>query len=368
MRKIQSKLFTDPDIHYPIDNLNLSFDDYIKESTKLITQCRVDLYSPHAQDIIAANAPFEFRPEKLGSCGALLIHGLLDSPFSMKEIGLHLQSQGILSRAIVLPGHTTVPGALLNTDYHQWLQAVHYGITSLAKEVKHIFLIGFSTGASVALLHTLQNQVDIAGIILLSPVLKIYSPFAALSQIFPRNGWFYRDKNETSDYARYRSIPFNAIYQVYRLTQAIKKEKPSPLPLLFALSQEDNTVCSRTTLSYFKQQLHPKNHLILYSNTQTKNNNPCITLRSSIYPEKYIRGFSHLALPISPNNLHYGEKNNSDHTAYGEFNPLQISFNAFLFKLKLSQYYYRRLMFNPDFDFLLQSIDQFIRTVLDARQ
>ncbi len=368
MSKIQSKLFINPDVQYPIDNLNLSFDDYIIQSTKLITQYRVDLHSPHASQIIAANAPFELRPKQPGSCGALLIHGLLDSPFSMKEIGLHLQSQGILSRAIVLPGHTTVPGALLNTDYHQWLQAIHYGITSLAKEVKHIFLIGFSTGASVALLYTLQNQVNIAGIILLSPVLKIYSAFAGLSQIFPRTLWFHRDKNETSDYARYRSIPFNAIYQVYRLTQAIKKEKSSTLPLLFALSREDNTVCSRTTLDYFKRQTHPKNHLILYSNIKTNISDLRITLRSSIYPEKYIRGFSHLALPISPSNLHYGEKNNCNQTFYGEFNPLQISFNEFLFKLGLSQHHYQRLMFNPDFDFLLQSINQFIRVVLGAEQ
>jgi len=366
----QAALFTDPIIHYPIDNLALNFADYIAESIKIITQHRVDLHSENTTRVITANSPFEFRPKTPGRYGALLIHGLLDSPFSMREIGVYLQSQGILSRAIVLPGHSTVPGALLHTDYHQWLEALRYGIASFAQtqEVERIFLIGFSTGASLALLHTLQNENknnhNIAGIILLSPVLKIYSAFAGISQFCPKTAWFYKAKNETSDYARYCSIAFNAIYQVYRLTQAIKKQKPSTLPLLFALSKEDNTVSSRATLDYFEQQPHPKNHLILYTNkTKTKINNPRITLRSSIYSEKYISGFSHLALPISPNNLHYGEKNNANKTLYGEFNPFQIYINEFLFKLKLSQYHYQRLLFNPDFDFLLKSINQFIHSL-----
>ena len=156
----QAALFKDPSIHYPIDNLALNFADYIAESTKIITQHRVDLHSENATQIITANSPFEFRPKTSGRYGALFIHGLLDSPFSMREIALYLQSQGILSRAIVLPGHSTVPGALLHTDYHEWLQALRYGIASFTQtqEVERIFLIGFSTGASLALLHTLQNE------------------------------------------------------------------------------------------------------------------------------------------------------------------------------------------------------------------
>ena len=155
----QPELFQDPHIDYPIDNLDLHFTDYIHLTKKTIAEHRVDLHQ-YRELIIEANSPFELRPTNpivstqtptKMKYGALLIHGLLDSPFIMKDAGLHLQSQGLLVRSILLPGHGTVPGSLLNVKYEDWLQAVRYGIASLAKDVEHIFLVGFSTGASLSI-------------------------------------------------------------------------------------------------------------------------------------------------------------------------------------------------------------------------
>ncbi len=375
MHHHQPTLFVDPQIQYPIDDLHLNFTDYITQCRTLISQYRLDLNTDNAEQIITANSPFELRPQKPARCGALLIHGLLDSPFTMREIGLQLQAQGLLTRAILLPGQGTVPGNLLHVDYHQWLQAVRYGVASFSKEVDTLFLIGYSTGASLALYHALQDASHIAGIVLLAPALKICSPFArianwykALSWAWPRAAWLYQDPNETLDYTKYSSIPFNAVYQVHCLAQAIKKEKPSHLPLLFVLSQNDNVVCSHASLKYFQQQLHPKNHLVLYSDDPAFAINPRITQRHASYPLLRIRDFSHLALPISPQNPHYGENGDylfashvqkEDQTIYGEFSPNQINFNEWLFKLKLSQHHYQRLTFNPDFDFLMRTINNF---------
>ncbi len=370
-------LFTDPNIEYPINNPELSFTDYITACKTLIAKHRLDLNSPKAERIINANAPFELRPQQAAKCGALLIHGLLDSPFTMQEIGLQLQAQGLLTRAILLPGHGTVPGALLKTDYHQWLQTVQYGISTFANEVDTLFLVGYSTGASLALYHTLQNSSNIAGIILLSPAIQIASVFAGiangyktLSWAWPRAAWLHQDPNEMLDYAKYLSLPFNAVYQVYRLTQQIKKTKTSQVPLLFALSKNDNTVCSRASIRYFKQQLHPKNHLLLYSNEPNLCVDPRITQRHASYPLLRIRDFSHLTLPFSPQNPHYGQRGDyalashvptEDQTLYGEFTPFQIQCNEWLYKLKLSQHHYQRLTFNPDFKFLIKTIEEFIK-------
>jgi esterase/lipase len=379
LHKIQPKLFLDPKIKYPIYDLNLSFTDYIAQCKAIIIRHRCDLSNSRAEQIIAANSPFETRPAHSIKCGALLIHGLFDSPLVMRDIGTQLQAQGILSRAILLPGHGTIPGDLLNVDYRQWLQTVRYGIATLAKEVDTLFLIGFSTGASLALYHALQNPANIAGVILLSPALKICSAFSnianaykVLNWIWPRAAWLYQDTNEMLDYAKYRSIPFNAVHQVYRLTQAIKKAGPAKLPLLFGLCQNDNTVCSRASLHYFQYQTHPKNHLILYSDETAAYIDPRITLRPASYPKLPIRDFSHLALPISPQNAHYGEEgdyclashiNKENKTIYGEFSSSQIYLNEYLFKLKLSRYHYKRLSFNPDFDFLISKITQFIHDI-----
>src|SRR5262249_50854380 len=146
----------------------------------LIRKNRPDLKeNPHAELVVETNSPFELLPPRhipgnKIKYGALLVHGLFDSPFLMRDIGTFLQSHGILARAILLPGHGIVPGNLLNVDYKDWIQTVNYGIATLEKDVEHIFLVGFSTGASLSLYHALQNP-KIAGLLLASPAIKIRS-------------------------------------------------------------------------------------------------------------------------------------------------------------------------------------------------
>jgi len=374
---MRTAFFQDLHSPLPMDDLNLRFDDYITQCRTRITQRRLDLNSPLAEQIINANTPFELRPTQSIQCGALLIHGLLDSPFTMRDMGLQLQAQGVLCRSILLPGHGTVPGDLLHVNYQEWLQAVRYGIASFAKEVDQLYLIGYSTGASLALYHGLQAKDNIAGIVMLAPALKINSPLAGiangyklLSWAWPRAAWLTQDANESRDYTRYTSITLNAVHQVHQLARAIQKEKPCSLPLLFVIAQHDDTVCSRASLDYFQKQTHPKNHLLLYGNTPIAID-PRITQRRSDYPLLRIRDFSHLALPISQQNLHYGENGDcplasrvmtEDDTIYGEFGPLQIRLNEALVKLKLSRYHYKRLTFNPDFDFLMKAVRRFLGT------
>lgn len=376
MHSRRSALYQDSGKPYPIYDLNLSFDEYISQCKQLITESRIDLNQPNAEQIINANAPFELRPTESGKSGALLIHGLLDSPLMMRDIGLQLQAHGVLSRAILLPGHGTVPGDLLQVDYHQWLQAVRYGIESFANEVEQLYLIGYSTGASLALYHSLKNKKNIAGMILLAPALKINSAFAGIAGWYKpfcrfgmRAAWLNQDPNETMDYAKYSSITFNAVYQVHQLAQAIKKEQPSTLPLLFALAQADDTICSTAALHYFQQQPNPLNQLILYSNDPEINHHPQITQRCARYDNLRILNFSHLALPISRDNFHYGEEGDyplashvmrEDAIYYGEFTPLQIKIQEWLVKFKLASNQYQRLTFNPDFDFLMRKILDFV--------
>src|SRR5437016_3635977 len=97
-------LFQDPKIQYPIYDLDLNFDDYIKQSRAIIATNRqhIDKYK---EIVINANTPYELKPSQTAKNGVLLIHGLLDSPFIMRDIGERLQSKGLLVRSIMLPGH-----------------------------------------------------------------------------------------------------------------------------------------------------------------------------------------------------------------------------------------------------------------------
>lgn len=374
MLRKHPKLFCDPKIDYPIYDLSLNFSDYIQKSKTIIKNTRQDLHK-NAECIIDANAPFELRPANKPRYGALLIHGLLDSPFIMRDIGEHLRSQGILVRSIMLPGHSTVPGALLNVTYAEWLQAVRYGIAALKSDVDKLFLVGFSTGASLSIAHAAEDPA-IVGLIMVSPATKINSPFAFAANWFKkftfgwkRGKWLYAGRE--IDYAKYRSITFNAVYQVYqlgKLVQQIDLQKLANCPQFIALSYEDKIICSRTTIKSFEENTNSANRMLLYSGEKINYANQRIEVRNSSYPELGITNFCHITVPVAPNNPHYGlhgDYKQASHIdpnkfSYGAYDKIDTLFYQALYRLKLTKLIHRRLTFNPDFEFFMGQLDKFI--------
>ncbi len=59
--------------------------------------------------------------------GALLIHGLTDSPYSMRAIAERLNANGFYTVSLRMQGHGTVPGGLTNTTWEDWSAAVRMG-------------------------------------------------------------------------------------------------------------------------------------------------------------------------------------------------------------------------------------------------
>ncbi len=356
-------LFVSTSIDYPIDDLNLSFSDYIARSRTLITQARADLDSQDASAIIDANSPFELRPASPTKQGVLLIHGLLDSPCALKEIGLHLQASGYLVRAILLPGHGTIPGHLLSIHYEQWQQAVRYGVASLAKDLDEITLVGASTGATLSLLYASQHPEKIKSLVLLVPAIQIKSGLARfakwltlLGKHWPRALWFTKNPDEITHHTKYSSIPFNAIDQVYQLTELLKSSSPPKVPVFYCISEDDATVSAKAALDYFKKDTQPESRLLLYSRQSRAIDDRRIILRASTYSALHIRDFSHIGIslpiptpcPVSPN------------TIYGEFNDINLAIRNRLFQWHLLKNDCKRLTFNPDFDEMMRLIEQFM--------
>src|SRR5262249_43499519 len=143
--------FEESTLAYPVHDSRLPFSEYINNCRTLIQDRRPDLQVPssNAGLILEANTPFELYPtgsdSKKLKYGALLVHGLFDCPFSLRDIGLQLQKQGVLCRSILLPGHGTKPSDLLHISYEDWIESVRFGVESLKSEVDQIFLIGYST-------------------------------------------------------------------------------------------------------------------------------------------------------------------------------------------------------------------------------
>ena len=56
------------------------------------------------------NRSFVLMPDGAPRGAVVLLHGLTDSPYSLRHIAAHYREQGFVAVAIRLPGHGTVPG------------------------------------------------------------------------------------------------------------------------------------------------------------------------------------------------------------------------------------------------------------------
>ncbi len=358
------------------------FDTYIAECAEQIRRRHTIHHHPiDAEMVLAANSPFELRPHPPANggkyhYGALLIHGLLDSPFSLRDVGAHLQQAGVLSRAVLLPGHGSCPDDLLSVKHDEWINTVRYGIETLRQEAEAIFLVGFSTGATLSIYHAL-NDASIQGVILIAPALKIRAPVSTivrwpvLANFFSgENKWLAREAE--NNYVKYESVPFKPVIELGKLIESIKQiKKPLACPTMVVMSRQDETVSARAALRYFTRNTNnEKNRFILYSTRNHPYPDQRIEVRASIYPDLHVRKMSHIALPFAPDNPHYGQHGDYEEhsnplapqTVYGAYNRVEIKMYDQLRKLGLMKKRRQSLTYNPDFSYMAESITRFIIT------
>lgn len=367
---------------YPTLDAGLSFKEYISNCRSLIKRRRTDLNQPNSDEkrIIDVNSPYELSPlnpikyrEKV-KYGALLIHGLFDCPFSLKDIGRTLQQNGILTRSILLPGHGTVPSDLLHVSYQDWIKAVRYGIETSQKEVEKLFLVGYSTGAALSVYEALQNP-RIAGIVLLAPAIKIKGALDIVIAWHRLKKWTTKNKDwmyyeSETDYTKYQSIAFNPIFQLSKLTEEISELQEHRLvncPIFMVMSREDETISSDTAVDFFLKFHHQESQLLLYTSYHHTYSDTRILPRQTEYPDLHINHLSHIGIPFAPSNFHYGQQGDYSYAShidskfiYGAYNHIEERAYEMLYKYGFVKYKRRTLTYNPDFDFMTRKITNFI--------
>jgi esterase/lipase len=352
-------------------NANTRFDEYITAARQLIAQHRVDLKSGQASKIIEANAPFEWRPypSERYERGILLIHGLYDCPFTLRDIGAHFLKQGYLVRAVLLPGHGTVPGDLLNVHRQDWLDTVGHAITATAAIVDDFYILGYSLGGALSLLqHNLAK--NLRALLLIAPGLKTRNRKAHWLKILRLFTWMSKKArwyqiSKQCNYTRYNSHSYNPSHQAYELMKAASKIQ-TKIPLFIVATTEDETIDTGHIIDYFHRQPNAKNKLLLYSNAIMANNSPQVEQRSSAYPERNIIDFSHTCLAISPNNAYLGEHGTlHDFSHYHNDAPAKdqtVRLGA-VTAHNLLHFTMQRLSYNPDFDHMVERFSDFIETL-----
>ena len=111
------------------------FSHYIAQCRARIAAARHSAAWQAGDAAIDDSSPFEFRPTDAPpggfTAGALLLHGLSDTPYQVRDLARWLcRERGMLVRGLLLPGHGTVPGDLLRVRWAEWARAVRWGLGS----------------------------------------------------------------------------------------------------------------------------------------------------------------------------------------------------------------------------------------------
>ena len=162
------------------------FAAYRAAAEATIAEANASIERPLEPGVIEDRAPFELVPERRrcprGADGrhakaALLLHDLGGTPYEMRDIARAFAEDCYLVRAVLLPGHGTVPGRdlLEQVDDPQWVEATRAAVASFEGEAERLVLVGFGLGATLAINHVLsappRSDPVPGGLVLLAPAL-----------------------------------------------------------------------------------------------------------------------------------------------------------------------------------------------------
>ena len=178
------------------------------------------------------NRSFEM-PTKNAKSGVLLLHGLTDSPYSLRLLGERLSKEGAHVVGLRIPGHGTVPSALTETTWQDMAAAVRIAMRHLGAVVGNqpLYIVGFSNGGALSVRYAIDAIDDpslpqLEGMTLLSPEIGI-TRMAVFSIWQERIGYVLRlNKLQWQsvlpeyDPYKYTSFPANAGMLAHNMTVA----------------------------------------------------------------------------------------------------------------------------------------------------
>ena len=184
------------------------------------------------------NRSYVLEPQGKPLGAVVLLHGLTDSPYSLRHIAKRYRERGFVVVAIRLPGHGTVPAGLTSVEWEEWMAATRLAVREARRRTEPsapLHLIGFSNGGALATkyaLEALENR-QLARpdrIVLISPMIGItrFARFAgvaglpALLPAFAEAAWL-GVVPEFNPF-KYNSFPVNGARQTHRLTVVLQEQ------------------------------------------------------------------------------------------------------------------------------------------------
>ncbi len=221
------------------------------------------------------------------TAGVLLLHGLSDSPYSMRTLGQRLQKSGAWVLGLRIPGHGTAPSGLINTSWQDMGAAVELAARHVKDTIgeKPFYIVGYSNGGALAVEYTLSSLDDNSlprpgGVVLLSPEIGV-TEFAAFAIWQARLGHLlgleklaWNSVIPEFEPFKYGSFSVNAGDLAHRITNHIQEQlttlqntgnlEEMP-PILAFQSSADATVKPQALVDNLLARLPSSSHqLVLY--------------------------------------------------------------------------------------------------------
>ncbi len=240
------------------------------------------------------NRSFELRPTARPWGAIVLVHGLTDSPYSMRALGEFYRSRGLLVIGPRMPGHGTAPSGLLEAQWQDWLAVVRLAVEHARDQVgpdAPLMLGGYSNGGSLVMKFT-ADAIEHGDA--LPDQIHLFSPAIGITRLAFFAGWhrlladipFFRKVRWESiipeyDPYKYNSFPKIAGHQSWEITRALEHQlrrlantgqiRDMP-PILAFQSLADATVLTSAVVDgLFGRLTVPNSELVLFDVNSSHN-------------------------------------------------------------------------------------------------
>lgn len=269
------------------------FDEYRTKKINLINQETGGYRFP--------SAPYALLHGKKTKYSALLVHGLNDSPYYMKDIAIVLHSLGVNVITVLLPGHGVNPADLSMTSLFDWESEVKWGYSMASLVGEQVLLGGFSTGGTLAINEFISNfNSRIAGLLLFAPALRLNGLIKNIQFASCKKGLnklMYQAVGSDTP-VKYKERAINGVCLLYSLMEKllgpmregqyqtdesnlVNLAKKIKVPTFLAMADADGRLDSESTVNFVRSI--PAPHKITYFATEGKPGKVKDTVDTDVY-------------------------------------------------------------------------------------
>lgn len=182
------------------------------------------------------NRSYELMPDGPPRGAVVLLHGLTDSPYSLRHVAAIYRARGWVVVAPRMPGHGTVPAGLTHVQWEDWAETTRLAVREARLKAPGplpLHVVGFSNGGALAMNYALDALDDAQlarpdRVVLVAPMIGVteMSRFAgvfgwpAVFPAFAKAAWL-GIVPEFNPF-KYNSFPINGARQSSLLTRDLQ--------------------------------------------------------------------------------------------------------------------------------------------------